>query len=460
MLSIRRSGLLLVIGLLGLSGLAAGAAGCAGGGGGGTGGTTGTVGSAGTNAPGGGTSGGDAGRGGSSAGGGVTGSAGTSAAGTNGAGGTNGAAGTTASAGTNGAAGVTGSAGAAGTGSGSGGTTGSGGAAGRGGSAGGSAGAAGGTTGSGGAGPWTCPSGVTGNPLPSATIAATRVAGAPPADTFNNTGNNFTNVEGPVWINDTLYFSEMQTNDLPPSRILAIGPGDVVSVFIADSGSNGLAVDNGGNIVSANHGQQGIVRFSLPGKTATTLVSMYNGKKFNCPNDLTVARDGTIYFTDPSYQNGSNPQGATRVYQLAPGATTATAITDYTQQPNGIALSLDESTLFVGGQSGLKKYTITGGTVAMTGTAFGPSDVTNANVDGMTLDCAGNLYAAIASTTNVIVVKSDGTKLGTITISGAQAATNVAFGGTDHQTLYITGQGSGKNQGVFRTHLNIPGKPY
>jgi sugar lactone lactonase YvrE len=455
----KRSRLLL---LVGLSGFALGAAGCAGGGG--NSGTGGSSGSAGANGAAG-TTGGTSPSG--SGGGGATGSGGTSAAGTNGAAGTTGSGGTTGSAGTVGSAGAAGTVGSGGT-TGLAGASGTVGTAGRGGSAGGNTGTGGGagsgagSTGSGGSGPWTCPSGVTGNPLPSTTIAATRITGAPPADTFNNTGNNFTNVEGPVWIGDTLYFSEMQTTDLPPSRILAIGPGDAVSVFIADSGSNGLAVDPSGNIVSANHGMQGIVRFSLPGKTATTLVSMYNGKKFNCPNDLAIARDGTIYFTDPSYQNGSNPQMGTRVYQLAPGATTATAVTDYTQQPNGIALSLDESTLYVGGQSGLKKYAITGGTVAMTGTAFGPSDVTmsGVNVDGMTLDCAGNLYAAVASTTNVIVVKSDGTKLGTITISGAQAATNVAFGGTDHQTLYITGQGSGKNQGVFRTHLNIPGKPY
>ena len=94
----------------------------------------------------------------------------------------------------------------------------------------------------------------------------------------------------------------------------------------------------------------------------------------------------------------------------------------------------------------------------MTGTAFGPSEVA-ANTDGMGIDCAGNLYVAVVSTLNVIVVKPDGTKLGTVTVPTGNAVTNVAFGGTDHQTIYITVQGQNKQQGVYKAHLNIPGKP-
>lgn len=315
---------------------------------------------------------------------------------------------------------------------------------------------------------WECPaaSTFTGNPLPSATVAAMRIVDAPPADAFNNMGNDFTTVEGPLWLGDALYVSEVSNAfTMPPARILKITASDAVTVLIMSSGSNGLAVDGGGNIVSANHGAQGIVRFSLPSLAPTTLVSMYEGKPFNSPNDLVVARDGTIYFTDPDYQNRAMPQGTTRVYQLRAGASTATLVTDYTMEPNGVSLSLDEQTLIVGGGSGVKKYAITNGAVAMTGTPFGPTEVTapGVNTDGMALDCAGNLYVAVASSTNVIVVKPDGTKVGTITTPGTQAVTNAAFGGVDHQMLYLTGQGSkmmSSPQGVFKTHLNFPGKPY
>jgi gluconolactonase len=335
-------------------------------------------------------------------------------------------------------------------------------ATGGGGAGGGSAGAASGGSGGGGSG-WSCPpaSMFTMSPLPGATATAERVANAPPADAFNNMGNDFTTVEGPVWIGDALYFSELKTGSVPPARILKLVADSSVTEFIADSGSNGLAVDAAGNLLSANHKAHGIVSFSLPSKMATTLVSEANSKPLNATNDLTVSTTGTIYFTDPSYQNNANPQGATRVYQWAPGDAAATTITDYTMEPNGITLSLDGQTLILGGKSGVKKYPITGGSVAMTGTAFGPSEVTasGVNTDGMTLDCAGNLYVAVAGGANVIVVKPDGTKLGTITIPQG-VVTNVAFGGTDHQTLYITAQGSGKAQGVSKIHLNVPGLPY
>jgi gluconolactonase len=301
----------------------------------------------------------------------------------------------------------------------------------------------------------------TGSPLPGATASAEQVASAPPADTFNNMGNDFTNVEGPVWIGDALYFSEFKGASVPPARILKLAADNTVTEFIPDSGSNGLATDGAGNLLSANHKAHGIVRFALPAKTPTTLVSEANSKPLNTTNDLTVAKSGTIYFTDPDYQNNANPQGATRVYQWAPGATSATAITDYTMEPNGITLSLDQQTLFVGGKSGIKKYAISAGSVAATGTAFGPTEVTAAgvNIDGMAIDCAGNLYAAIGDSKNIIVIKPDGSSLGMITIAQG-VVTNAAFGGTDHQTLYITAQGSGKAQGISKIHLSIPGLPY
>jgi len=275
--------------------------------------------------------------------------------------------------------------------------------------------------------------------------------------------NNFTNVEGPVWIGDSLYFSEMKNGNIPPARILKVGASDAVSVFIDDSGSNGLAVDKQGNLLAASHGAGGIVRFSLPDKTKTTIVSMFNGKRFNSPNDLTVRSDGTIYFTDPVHQNNANPQNATLVYQVAPGASTATQIaSDYTSNPNGITLSLDEKSLFVGGSLGVKKYAIdAAGVVASTGTPF-TADNTNTNTDGMAIDCAGNLYIAVASSTEIRVVDPSGTPVAgsPIKVTGPSAVTNVAFGGADHKTLYITGQGSSGQQGLFKVNLNFPGMPY
>ncbi len=410
-----------------------------------------------------GTTGGTIGSGGGSAQGGMTTGSGGSAghSGSAGATGLGGAATTVCASGAAGTAGTAGSAGAGGAGGGAGAATG--GAPGGAGGSSGAGGSAGATTGGKSGGGWQCPpaSMFTGSPIPSG-ASPTRIAGAPPTDDFNM--NNFTNVEGPVWLGDALYFGEYKTTDIPPARIFRIGANDAVSLFIADSGSNGLAIDPNGNLATANHGVGGIVSYNLSDKKPTTLIAQYMGKRFNSPNDLAFRSDGTLYFSDPSYQNNARPQNATHVYQVLPGASEATPITDYNSNPNGVTLSIDEKALFVSGGSGLKKYTIDGsGVVSMTGTPFGGSETTG-NTDGMTVDCAGNLYVPIAGSTKVVVLDPNGAPVAnspiTISGNGPSGVTNVAFGGPDHKTLYITGQGSSGQQGVFKVNLNFPGMPY
>jgi len=428
------------------------------------------------------------GSGGTSTNGGTMGRAGSSSSGSPGSGGAAGLGGTAAGRGGSGGGSGTGGQGALG---GLGGTSGTGGAgkggastggagaggadiggAGMGGSAIGGAGVGGaniggagmgGAAGSSGTSGWTCPDPgtLTGSPIPSGATPA-RVAGAPPTDSFNM--NNFTNVEGPVWIGDALYFSEMKnTNNPPPAaRIFKLDASNQVSVFLDDSGSNGLAVDNSGNLVATDHKVGGIISYHLPDKAPTPLVSTYMSTRFNSPNDLTFKKDGTLYFTDPDFQNSAKPQGATRAYQVLPGTSTATPIAaDYSSNPNGITLSLDEQSLFIGGGMGVKKYAIdSGGVVASSGTAFGTG--LNMSTDGMALDCAGNLYVAVGDSTNIVVVAPNGTPVANspIKITSPSVVTNVAFGGADHKTLYITAQGSSGQQGVFKVTLNFPGMPY
>jgi gluconolactonase len=404
------------------------------------------------------------GSGGNVSSGGVTGSGG-SATGGNGSGG-NGSGGS--------ATGGNGSGGSA-----SGGATGSGGAAGSG--SGGAAGSGSGFT------PYACPSGMS-SPAASAIPAgstATRIAGAPPMDNFDgNQGNGFTNVEGPVWIGNALYFSEMLGSpNPPPSRLLKIDENDTVTQFYpsgggGDSGSNGNAVDPNGNLVTANHGVGGIVSYSIPGATKTTIISSYMGKRFNSPNDITIRSDGTIYFTDPSFQAPSPaPQPNTGVYMVKPGASTATELISTLSNPNGITLSLDEKALYVGYGGGVNAYSVNSdGTIGTTATPLDPTNLNNNATDGMAIDCAGDLYIVRVNQHDLDVVSfggnagsynpnSAGTHLTTITgIPGGGQLTNDAFGGADHKTLYVTVQGtlggSNPSKGVFKLAMPIAGMPY
>jgi gluconolactonase len=452
---------------------------CGGGGSGGLGGSSGQ-GTGGNN-----NSGGSSGSGGGGSGGSATGGSGSGGHGSGGnATGGNGSGGNVATGGITGAGGSATGGNATG-GMGSGGVTGTGGSAnggagGKGGQAGGS-GSGGATGGSSGFVPYVCPSGMS---APSASAfpsgnTAVQVPGAPPIDNFDgNQGNGFSNVEGPVWISNALYFSEMTGNNPPPSRLLKIDASNAVSQFYpsgggGDSGSNGNAVDMNGNLVAASHGVGGIVSFTVPGGTKTTIISSYNGKRFNSPNDLTISSNGTIYFTDPNFQAPSpTPQPNTGVYMVKAGASTATEIISTLSNPNGITLSLDEKALYVGHGGGVYSYAVNAdGTIGTTATHVDATNLDNNATDGMAIDCAGDLYVVRVNTKDIDVVSfggnagsynpnSAGTHLTTLTgIANAQL-TNAAFGGTDHKTLYVTAQGSKPNKGVFKLTMPLPGMPY
>ena len=310
--------------------------------------------------------------------------------------------------------------------------------------------AGGGTAGSNGAA-FTCPSGTFTFTAP--TGKAAKVAGAPPNDSFNM--NNWTNVEGPVWIKDSLYFSEMTGTDLPPARILKL-TGGTVTVVSADSGSNGLAVDGSGNLLAAVHKDGSLSQIALPGGAATPIVSTYEGKRFTSPNDLAIRSDGTIYFSDPKYQNNANPQMGERVYRITPPPTrTLSVVAGTPSTPNGVTLSPDEKTLYVSG-SGLKKFAVmTDGTVGS-----GSDFVAGSGGDGMAVDCLGNVYVTGNNTAVVRVYSPAGSLLTTIMTDNGGNTTNVAFGGADHKTLYITAQGTEGQRGVFSIALSVPGFPY
>jgi gluconolactonase len=228
-------------------------------------------------------------------------------------------------------------------------------------------------------------------------------------------------------------------------------------VVLPDAGTNGLAIDPSGNLVGCSHRTGSVARLSLAGAAPIDLVSTYMGARFNSPNDLTFGADGTLYFTDPDYQAPSPaPQSATGAYRVAPGTTTAIPITEGRTQPNGITLSPDRKTLYISASDGVSSYPVMPDGSVGTASPFARDAVKSS--DGMAVDCAGNLYAT--SGQNVIIVSSSGSEVGRIAISGVQSVTNVAFGGADHKTLYVTALGTGTRAGLFKIATAVPGMPY
>ena len=182
---------------------------------------------------------------------------------------------------------------------------------------------------------------------------------------FSTTGNG--QFEGTVWYsNSVLLFSNMatgSTNPIVPSAVDRLTPPSAVDVLVADSGSNGMALDGDGSLLACSHKVQGIVKINTTTSDVTTIVNTDSGgKHFNSPNDLTVRADGTIYFTDPDYQLGStrtSETGIKGVYRVSPSRQ-VTLIDGTFGEPNGIALSPDETTLYEADMNAnaIRKFTV------------------------------------------------------------------------------------------------------
>src|SRR5690625_5384065 len=116
---------------------------------------------------------------------------------------------------------------------------------------------------------------------------------------------------------------------------------------IAESGSNGMTIGNDSYLLAATHDRKELSRYNPYTGERESVVGEFEGNVFNSPNDLAVARDGTIYFTDPDFQRSAAPGGQpkTRVYRVQ--GDDVTVVDDTMYNPNGIALSPNQNTLYV-----------------------------------------------------------------------------------------------------------------
>jgi len=299
-----------------------------------------------------------------------------------------------------------------------------------------------------------CPPGPFGSPLPD----------SPSIQKLASVGdNNNFNWEGVVWVGDALLFSEIAGNN--SSQINRFVPGGTVQRgAFPSTGSNGLALDAAGDLFLAAHDVGGISRLDLPAGTITRGTQTFNGMRFNSPNDLVLRGDGNLYFTDPDFQSPSGRiQGDTRVYRIAPAQGSQpgaiSVVDDSIEQPNGITLSPDGNTLYVSGGGLLRSYALDAAGVPTPIKTFQQSLQAP---DGMAMDCAGNVYAVENSARDIRVFSADGTLLGTIGPQGFdnQGLTNVAFGGPNRTTLFVSGFTQGNQGGLYSVELNVPGLPY
>jgi gluconolactonase len=273
---------------------------------------------------------------------------------------------------------------------------------------------------------------------------------------YQPSGSSSGTYEGPVWLagNGVLLFSDMTfTSPVDPAQMLELTPPSTTTTFLADSGTNGMAVDANGVVFACSHKVQGIVKLDFAAAKLTTVVDNYQGKKFNSPNDIVIRSDGTIYFTDPDYQlgNRTSETGKKGVYRVSPSGT-ASLVDDTFNEPNGITLSPDETILYVADYTASVVRTFT---VAADGSTSGRKDfVSVSSPDGFAMDCLGNLYVASGGSASTIQVFSpSGSKIASLPVGSSLS--NMAFGGSNGKTLYIT---AGK--ALYSLDMNLPGYPY
>ena len=294
--------------------------------------------------------------------------------------------------------------------------------------------------------------------------------------------------EGPAVAADgSIYFTDMPFG-ADNGMILRFDPkSGKTSVFVDNSGkSNGLVALPDGSLVScdgADGGGRRLVRWNVPTRESKTLVDRYEGKRLNSPNDLCLDLKGRIYFTDPRY-GGSEPRELEReaVYRLSPDGSLL-EITREVEKPNGITLSPDQKTLYVGdhnnGGNRLKPTDPAPKRGAMKVYAFpldgeGLADDPRRTLvdfgsengcDGMTVDSAGNIYLACRSLARpgIKVIDPAGKELAYVE-TGPRNQTglfddwkgipsNVEFGvGDDAHSLYVT-----IDKGLYRLRVKTRG---
>jgi gluconolactonase len=251
--------------------------------------------------------------------------------------------------------------------------------------------------------------------------------------------DGFQGTEGPIALPDgSVIFTETNA-----SRITKIDKDDKTSTFLENTnGSNALAFDSKKRLLSVQTSPgQTKVGVIYPKGSEKTLADNFEGKPFTRPNDLVVAKNGGVYFTEPA--NGPSPALPPAVYYVPPDGGKAIKIADNITFPNGVQLSRDEKILYVNDARGpnLLAFDIQkDGTVQnrRNFAKYQVEDGSRSGADGLAIDSEGRLYAATSA--GIEVFGTDGKPLGTIKLS--RVPQNLAFAGPDKKTLYVVGRGA------------------
>jgi gluconolactonase len=274
--------------------------------------------------------------------------------------------------------------------------------------------------------------------------------------TLDQVAGGFTFTEGPVWREDRLLFS-----DIPNSRTVCYRPlpeGPEITTFRHPTGNaNGLTLDRQGNVIACEHTTRQVTRIHGDGRVEV-LASAYEGKRLNSPNDVIVRSDGTVYFTDPPYGLRNFSEGkeleCNGVFRLDPDGSLHLVAEDF-ERPNGLALSPDEQALYVDDSARfhIRRFDVRSDGSLSGGNVWAelPARPAERGVpDGMKVNAEGMVFCTGPG--GVWVFNDSGRVVGRVMMPEVTA--NLAWGGADYQTLYLTASTS-----VYRLQVGVAGIP-
>jgi gluconolactonase len=252
-------------------------------------------------------------------------------------------------------------------------------------------------------------------------------------------------VEGPLWIPET---DSVRWSDIPGNRILEYSLADRrAGVYRTEvEFTNGRTLDRDGGVIQCSHGHRRLEK-EIAGRIEV-LADRYAGVRLNSPNDVVVANDGSVWFTDPTYGITSPGEGhpgereydGCFVFRLNRDNGELTPVITDMEQPNGLAFSPDETVLYVsdtadsalvGDRHYIRAYDVADG-VCANGRVFATSEAGVS--DGFRVDLEGNIWTS--SQTGVLVYSPDGMLLGSIPVP--ELVSNLCFGGREGTDLFIT----------------------
>ena len=265
--------------------------------------------------------------------------------------------------------------------------------------------------------------------------------------------DNLLFLEGPTWSSqdNAFYFSEMNFASSqalgPDSTIYKLVLPNTLTTYLKHSGTNGLYA-KGESLYTLNHSTQSLSKINIKSKTNTVIVNKFDGLSFSSPNDMTMHKNGDIFFTDPNWQLGERTQqmSYTGVYKLS--NTGVLSLIDATlEKPNGVALSPDQRTLYIGDFSNrVSKYTIDENGDILPREDF----IKVTSPDGIKVDSAGNIYVSSHKKGVINIYTPRGSLIDKIELG--PNVTNLAFGGKNRKTLLIT-----TAKGLFTLDVKVAG---